>query len=292
MSQELLVAKRSSLTEEEENQLLEETFDEADLETKVEASVNKEEAQVEEKLTAESISEKKPAVKTLRDHPDVKRRTLLIPPRPNRVTAFKRPSTSAIGERGRLLKLSTKKPKIVAPPSTPQIDLEPPNSVTNIKRVARLAKQPTIEAVSTTRDFGTQFGVPLGEFLKRRKQSVAKPTGEPPLQGFWTHKINLPYPPQQQQVHQQQVQQQHPQQLVQFAQQPQFMQTTGGSLVQVGQQPQFVQTANGNFVQIIPPNCAPQKNYQSIGQANRHKRRNYIKRQKYQQRKASKESQN
>lgn len=312
-----MVAKRK---EGEEENLVEETFDEAEFKQEIEASTSEEKSLVEKDPVAENLvigkTKKKPAVQSIRDHPEIKRRTLLIPPRPNRSGRFKRPlSKISKGERGRLLQLSTKKPVDKTPAPTPQVEIEPPNSVTNVKRIVRVvhrSKQPTnldIVEIRTTREFGTQFGVPLGEFLKRRsahakhsQQSVVKTTEEPPLQGYWTHKVNLPYPPesngqymQQQQVQQQQQQQlqQQPAQVVQFTPQqqiqPQFIQATNGNLIQVAQQPQFVQIADGSLVQVMPSSFAPQKNYQSVKHTDRHRRRNYVKRQKYQQRKAAKQ---
>lgn len=226
----------------------------------------------------------------------MKRRTLLIPARPNKTARFKRPLVNTARanktERGWLLKLTTKKPRAVSPPPAPEVDIEPPNSISNVKRVVKRPKEPTdlnIQAQPTikpaTCEVGTQIGLPLGEFLKRQNQLInTKATEEPPLQGYWTHKVNLPYPPESaggQFVQPQFVQQQQQQAASQLAPQQQVALQHQVALQQqqfVPQQ-QFLQTIDGNFVQVVPSNALP-KAYQTHF-VNRQQRRNHRKRTRY-----------
>lgn len=198
-------------------------------------------------------------------------------------------SASPSIERGRLLRLSTLKPKAGAPPKVLEVDPIPERSTDTTKRIVRIVKRPShptsldIEVQSqTTREIGVQFGIPLGEYLRRKRESappVVAPGPDAPLQGFWTHKVNLPYPPQggdfggpQFVIPQQQQAQQQQQAFYQTAApQQQFQQ----------QQQAFYQPAPYNQVVYLPP-----KNYSSGQFMNRRQRRNYQKSQRQQQRRA------
>lgn len=190
-------------------------------------------------------------------------------------------SANSSSDRGRLLRLSTLKPPVSDPLPTATVDQISEGSVDTVKRIVRIVNRPSqpvsldIEVQRAKKNIGTQVGLSLGEFLKRKRESVppivtAGP--EVPLQGFWTHRVNLPYPPQGEITApqfvvqpQQQLQQQLQQQQVYYAQQQAYYQ----------QPPQ-------NQVVYLP-----QKNYSSGQFMNRRQRRNYNKSQKHQQRRAN-----
>lgn len=108
-------------------------------------------------------------------------------------------------EKGRLLQQSTLKPA----PSVVEIrepDPIPPNSVSNIKQIVRIVKNPPptgksisigTQARPKSVSIGIQVGEPSKELRKPSIPSIVAPGPEPPLRAYWTHKVNLPYPPHQ-----------------------------------------------------------------------------------------------
>lgn len=186
--------------------------------------------------------------------------------------------------RGRLLRLSTLKPRRNPPEQVIGVDPIPEGSVDATKRIVRIVKRPSkptslnIELPQTTKEVGIQFGIPLGEYLKRKRESAPPPSAnqEPPLQGYWTHKVNLPYPPQQQQHNQ-----------PQFAIAP----TPPQPFVQQPQQA-FTQAPDGNWIACAQPQVVylPQQSYQTGSFANRRQRRNFFKSQKQHQRRTDRKA--
>lgn len=114
-------------------------------------------------------------------------------------------------ERGRLLRQSTLKPAAVEPPAQRQPDPLPSNSVDTVKRVVRFAGRgretsfinvnPLGSTEPKTVSIGIQVGTPSTEIGQRYVPAVVTPAPEPPLRSYWTHKVNLPYPPAQSQAH-------------------------------------------------------------------------------------------
>lgn len=104
-------------------------------------------------------------------------------------------------ERGRLLQQSTLKPPPAERQPAAVSDEIPPNHIDTTKRIVRIVnkeRMPTIDVtvVPTTKSIGVQVGTPSPELNKRRMiPPVVAPSPEPPLNGFWTHRVNLPYPP-------------------------------------------------------------------------------------------------
>lgn len=173
-------------------------------------------------------------------------------------------------ERGKLLRQSTLKPAVVTPKPVQEPDPIPANCTDTTKRITRIVRQPnqppilSVTVVPKTKSIGVQVGSPSRELTK---QNVVAPVvlsaPEPPLKSYWTHRINLPYPPAQS----------HGQQPVisgQYMQQPQqyqyYQQQYAPPLPFT--QPQFIQT--GPFNQPQP---------------SRRQKRNFTKHQKYLQRK-------
>lgn len=183
--------------------------------------------------------------------------------------------SSSTEERGRLLHLSTRKPKARPAITVKEVDAEPKNCTDTTKRIVRIVQRPQrpptldIEVRTATREFGVQVGIPLHEYIKRQRSnnpSASAPPVEVPLQGYWTHKVNLPYPPDQFAS--------APPQFVVPQQQQQFAQP----FVQPFQQQQFVQPyGQAQFQQA--PFAQPQQ------PLSRQQKRNFVKHQKYMQRK-------
>lgn len=174
-------------------------------------------------------------------------------------------------DRGKLLRLSTLKPRAESPKRSIEVDTIPEGSIDATKRIVRIVdrsdrqKSLNIQVQQTHKEAAVQVGIPLGEYLKRKRQSapqIATPGPEVPLQGYWTHKINLPYPQQ--------------------ANQPQFV----APQQQQQQQQPFVQTPDGNWVPYNQPQVVylPQAPAPAAQFVNRSQRRNFYKSQKHHQR--------
>lgn len=190
-------------------------------------------------------------------------------------------------ERGRLLRKSTLRPE-PSVTETHEPDPIPPNSVSNVKRIVRIVKRPVETQTSNT--IGTQtiapvkpktvsIGIQVGgannDLLEKTSFLSAGP--EPPLRSYWTHKVNLPYPP----GHYNSVQaplahfangQQH-QQYQQFVQ-PQY------------QVPIHQGHGSAHNYNQLQPCCS----HQQAG-ITRRNRRNFVKSQKHQQRLANRQYQ-
>lgn len=116
-------------------------------------------------------------------------------------------------ERGRLLRLSTLKPKQDSNISTPKPDPISPNSINTTKRIVRIVDREkggrSLDIQLERPKFvsiGVQVGSPSPQFASRAPKPFAPaPKPLPPLRSYWTHKVNLPYPPEQnsQQIHSQ-----------------------------------------------------------------------------------------
>lgn len=108
-------------------------------------------------------------------------------------------------ERGRLLRQSTLKPapSCKIPNATP--DPIPTNCLDNTKRIVRVVKPANsanqtvsldIKVVPKTVSIGIQVGTPSPDLARHQPRAVVVAPGpEPPLRSYWTHKVNLPYPP-------------------------------------------------------------------------------------------------
>lgn len=170
-------------------------------------------------------------------------------------------------ERGKLLRLSTKKPVTAKPQVLRKPDPVPANSADTTKRIVRVVHRPPssstldVSIVPKTRSIGVQVGAPAPE-LSIRPIVVQAP--EPPLRSYWTHRINLPYPPQ--------------------AVQP----TVSGQYFQPQQQQQQVLVPHFQYSEQALPYIQPQAGraafHQLSGQPTRRQRRNFLKHQKYLQR--------
>lgn len=120
------------------------------------------------------------------------------------------------------------------------------------------------------------MGTPSPE-LQKKRPSCEAPFIEPPLKSYWTHKVNLPYPPattNQPQSHAQQFAQQ------QFAQQQLAQQQVAQQQFMPQQQLAFYPAP---FMQPFPQPFV-QTPYQQGPILSRRQRRNVDKRQKYIQR--------
>lgn len=111
-------------------------------------------------------------------------------------------------ERGRLLHLSTiKRPAPIH--SKPILEPEPlpSNCITNTRRIVRIVRSPHV--AEGTESLGIQvkpatrsIGVQVPEIVTRPEPAFcAPPPTEPPLKSYWTHKVNLPFPPNQNQTY-------------------------------------------------------------------------------------------
>lgn len=183
-------------------------------------------------------------------------------------------SPSKPRERGILLQKSTRKPAVSKPKTIRKPDPVPANSTDTTKRIVRvvhqLPKQTTLNVtvVPKTNSIGVQVGSPTpGLGIK----PIVVPAPEPPLKSYWTHHINLPYPPTQTQEVQPAFSGQYVQQ--QQQRQPQYhyyQQSYAPSLPYTQQQFGQAVPFNQPFVEQHPPT--------------RRQKRNYIKHQKYLQR--------
>lgn len=188
---------------------------------------------------------------------------------------------NSVTERGRLLRLSTAKPAATVQEAPEEPEPVPSNCTSNTRRIVRIVKRPfTVEGTETlgiqvspkTVSIGIQVGTPSRELQKIERPSCEAPFIEPPLRSYWTHKVNLPYPPATTSQHQSNAQQFAQQQLAQqqLAQQQYMPQQQlafyPAPFMQPFQQP-FVQTP-----------------YQQGPILSRRQRRNVDKRQKYIQR--------
>lgn len=112
------------------------------------------------------------------------------------------------------------------------------------------------------------IGIQVGPPLKKRPPSIVVPAQEPPLRAYWTHKINLPFPPDGTCQQQQNIQQQFVQPVNAYNYQPY-------SQFQQQQQPPY------SYTQFIPQSFIQQPLQPTI---TRRQRRNFISKQKYIQR--------
>lgn len=181
-------------------------------------------------------------------------------------------------ERGKLLRQSTLKPAISAQKTIREPDPEPANSTSTVKRVVRIVHRPhepntlDVTVVPKTRSIGIQVGLPSRELDKRRDiLPVVAPQQEPPLKSYWTHRVNLPYPPTQTHERQAILSGQHVQQPQQYQY---YQQQYVPTLPFPQQQQQFMQA--GPFMQPVVQHQLP---------PTRRQKRNFIKHQKYLQRK-------
>lgn len=180
---------------------------------------------------------------------------------------------SAASERGKLLRKSTLKPAVDKPVPIREPDPILPNCTDTTKRIVRIVQRQHTSAstldvtvVPKTKSIGIQVGTPSPELNKRQVvPPIVLPAQEPPLKSYWTHRVNLPYPPAQ--AHEVQ-----PMLNGQYLQQPQPY--------QYYQQP-YVPFAQPQYIQAGPSN-QPLIGHQF--QPNRRQRRNFIKHQKYLQR--------
>lgn len=180
-------------------------------------------------------------------------------------------------ERGRLLRQSTLKPVAVEPKPIREPDPILVNSVDTTKRIVRVVNRPLqtptldIEVVPKTRSIGVQVCTPSLEIDNRQGVApIVAPAPEPPHKSYWTHKVNLPYPPVQEPqmvVNATYMQQQSPP--VQYLQQHPYYQPLPYTL-----QP---------FIQEVGPFTPVPFGYQP--QPSRRQKRNFNKSQKYLQRK-------
>lgn len=188
-------------------------------------------------------------------------------------------------ERGRLLKKSTLKPATSKPRQELIPDPIPVNSIDTTKRIVRVVKNHHntstlgVSVVPKTVSIGIQVGSPCAELSRKKIAPVVVPNPEPPLTGFWTHKVNLPYPPQNPiQHHQPPIHHQHQP----VHQQPIHHQTFHHQI-----QPQFYhqpyeQQPVYQYPQVIvqpPPQVVQYQPHQPF--MSRRQRRNNDKRQKY-----------
>lgn len=168
------------------------------------------------------------------------------------------------------MKQSTLKPAPSRETPIGQPDPIPANCLDTTKRIVRIVRPPRsanqpvsldIQVLKKTVSIGIQVGSPT---LPPRQviASVVTPAPEPPLRSYWTHKVNLPFPPGAA-GSAQQIQQSHWNQHQYYS--PQFMQPV--------QQYPLVQ------VPFQQPNYLPQPF------VSRRQRRNADKRQKYSERK-------
>lgn len=97
-------------------------------------------------------------------------------------------------ERGRLLRQSTLKPSHRETKALLEPDPIPPNSIDNTKRIVRIVAPHKQPIKPKTVSIGIQTNL-IGSPLKKSIPPVVSPAPEPPLRSYWTHKINLPYPP-------------------------------------------------------------------------------------------------
>lgn len=100
--------------------------------------------------------------------------------------------------RGKILQLSTKKPPVKSTRTViKQPDPIPRNSTTIMKAKPRIARRG--RSLKPKKSCSKPAPIEKTVATRRRIPPIVVPGREPPLQGFWTHKINLPYPPSHQQ---------------------------------------------------------------------------------------------
>lgn len=170
----------------------------------------------------------------------------------------------------------------------------PENSINTIKRVVRIVQQPSRDGklvsigtqTQTTQKKSVSVGIQVGEsafaFHTSSNQYI-----EPPLRSYWTHKVNLPYP--------------------QFANLPIALQQQQQQYIHtnIAQPPYTLPQVNPYqhmYPTYQPPTYQPptyvqppvsnnfQANIQPPVHFNRKNRRNYVKKQKYMQRKEEKQN--
>lgn len=168
---------------------------------------------------------------------------------------------SPVKARGQLLRRSTLKPVASKVARIQKPDPVPANCVDTTKRIVRIVHSPPrpatlgITLVPQTRSIGVQVGTPS---VQLQVKPIAPPA-EPPLRSYWTHHVNLPYPPSH--VAQQQSMVNVPQQHAAHYYQPAYVPSYSPSYAQ--------------------PQVNQHVTYQ---QPSRRQRRNVIKKQKYMQR--------
>lgn len=147
-----------------------------------------------------------------------------------------------------------------------------------VRIVNRPLKSTTLDVtvVPRTKSIGIQVGSPSPELDKRHGIApVVTPAADPPLKSYWTHRVNLPYPPAYTPEHQSAVGVPY---MPQQQQQYQYNQPT---YVPTFQPPTF-QPFVPNFGRAVSFVSAP---FGHSEQPNRRQRRNFVKHQKYLQRK-------
>lgn len=181
-------------------------------------------------------------------------------------------------ERGRLLQLSTQKPKPAESAPIGKPDEIPKNSIDTTKRIVRIAHDSHGTSLNVcVKPKTASIGIQVGSPFKKSRPPLVLPSPEPPLRGYWTHKVNLPFPPNQQPAHHQ----------------PQpYQQPAAQQQPTVYQQPfpyQSNASYHGNYPYMAPMIICPPRQPQSyaypvnqpISEFTRKNRRNYVKRQKY-----------
>lgn len=195
----------------------------------------------------------------------------------------------ALPSRGQLLRLSTLKPKPVGAQAIQEPDEIPPNSLSIVKRVVRLQLPPpekgTAKSIQTQtpaliKPQTASIGIQVGESAFGRP-TKSEQYNELPLKSFYTHKINLPFPPAQNYNQQQQVSQSILRAYSEQQQQQQIQQhfQTFLSQIQSFATPNQIQP---NFAALATPSTRPfQGPLRTERRYNHQNRRNFAKRQKW-----------
>lgn len=109
---------------------------------------------------------------------------------------------SPSAHRGRLLRQSTLKPQVEAETAIAQPDPIPRGAVDSVKRIVRIVRNSPPVVDPPPKKFvsvGVQVGTPSRQLYKPHLATEKPAFVEPPLKGYWTHHVNLPYPPANQQ---------------------------------------------------------------------------------------------
>lgn len=192
--------------------------------------------------------------------------------------------------RGQFLHQSTLKPTEPAVATVASPDPIPNNCVPNTKRIVRIVKNQTPSGKSVScgiqaKPKSVSIGVQVNEvcFIQPKVNFVAPATSpstiapiiEQPLRSYWTHKVNLPYPPEQLPIVQNRVNQLHKQQrfeLQQLQQQHQY---------QLSLQQQNYEQQISTAYTVSPSHGQPGPSINP-----RRMRRNFVKSQKHKERQA------
>lgn len=212
-------------------------------------------------------------------------------------TEFEKPNN----DKGELLRKSTLKPSINEPKPLQTPDPIPPGSTDTTKRIVRIVKKPLPSpSPPKTVNIGVQVGSPF-----KKKPSIVAPAPLPPLQAYWTHKVNLPYPPNGAQFANELVNHSQPPHVTQQHLQFQHHQLQHHHHSQIHHQAhllpafstphpvQYTHThssyprqSTGQAVPVMHHYFVPNKNQAEYTRKNR---RNFVKRQKYLERKVKRE---